>query len=148
LENKLNLLGVIKRGSANIGKVNRPNNNDCWNVALALACNETYEAIRKRFIKKASKNGGLYSYHYNSYLKKKNYKPYKTTCKTINKLADDTQHTPYEYVVSVKGHVVYVRHGIIYDSFKSDLHRIVTVYRRKISKRRKSIYQFFTKEVK
>lgn len=123
--------------------VSRPNNNDCWNVALALGCNLPYDKVRKDFEKRGwiCRKGGAYTRPIINYLEEHNYERYKTPCKTLKSLAEDTKFTNYEYVVIVSAHVVYIVKGKIYDSNKSVLKRIEYVGRRKISSRRKYIHE-------
>lgn len=125
---------------SNIVKVTRPNKNDCWNIALALALNLDYEVVRKKMKSKMNKDLSVYARLIESELIKGGYEIFENSYKTIKNLAEDTQFTNYEYVVDVRQHVVYVRYGIIYDSFKSDLRHINSVYKRRISSRRTPIH--------
>ena len=132
---------IIKKiGSNTI--VNRHNNNDCWNVALSFACNLDYEKVRKDFNKYISRNGAMNNYRIKQYALKHGYVVENTHTKTIKTFLDDTKYTNYEYLVGVRGHIVYVRHGIVYDNDLKNLKRIDKVLKRKISKRRKCIYDF------
>lgn len=128
--------------------VNRLETNDCWNIALALGLNLPYETVRRRM----KKDGGIVSTGcckwrtQKIYAKLYGYDDYKTDTKTLRSLADDTKFTDYEYIATSRYHEVYIRYGIIYDSNGQDLIRLRGVIRRKISKRRKSIYEFLSKE--
>ena len=144
-----------KVGSNLLGKtvdknviVKRPNNNDCWNVALALGCNKTYEDVRKWFIKRDgfTLGGGKMSI-IKQYLNQYGYVRIYDRYKTLQSLASDTEFTNYEYLMVSRNHMVYIRHGVIYDSNLKNLIRCSQVYKRKISSRRKSLYDF-TKEVR
>jgi hypothetical protein len=130
----------------NIGEVKRFNNNDCWNIALALALNVSYETVRRYMSRKnyINSTGWVYGFRlYNCLVVRGKYHELSNHgYKTPRALAYDTEFTDYEYVVSTRGHIVYIRKGVIYDSYKSDLQRIIKVYRRKISKRRKPIHKF------
>jgi len=131
----------------NTVSVDRPNDNDCWNVALAFGLNLKYETVRKRMKKDngITRTGSCWWSVQTRYMKEFGYERYNSDCKTIRSLADDTQHTEYEYVATSNTHEVYIRYGVIYDSNFQDLIRISDVFRRKISKRRKPIYKLIEK---
>lgn len=120
---------------------NRPNRNDCWNVALALGCNESYEKVRKNLGSLILRGGGTYSKHTIPYMKERGYETIENHgYKTPLSMARDTKSTSYEYLVYTTGHLIYMRHGKIYDSFSSERKRIAKVLRRKISKKRIPIH--------
>ena len=142
----IELLGASqKRARENQVIVERPENNDCWNVAMALACNLPYERIRlhaKKAHKIARQGGGNHRWQI-SYLEDKGYERYKTPCKTLKTFLSDTEHTNYEYIVSSKSHTVYCRKGKVFDSNRAECIHIYYVMRRKISVRRKSIHGIY-----
>jgi len=144
-----NLLGkTVQVSKVQRNVVKRPNKNDCWNVALAFACNLEYETVRNSFKKRGliHRGGAVSKWFTREYLENHGYKQVHLGYKSVRTMADDTKYTNYEYVVSVRGHVLYVRYGVVYDT-ESDLNRIKAIYRRKISSRRKSKYDFVPKEV-
>ena len=76
-------------------------------------------------ISNMSSQGGMPAFHSRKYLEKHGYETITDHgYKTPLSMARDTEHTNYEYVVSTTGHIVYIRHGKIYDSFESDRKRI------------------------
>lgn len=127
--------------------VKRYNKNDCWNVALALGLNYSYDQVRKMLNKYINPNGSMRGFYSQQLLVKHGYIEVYTELKTAKSFIEDTKYTNYEYIIATTGHMVYVRYGILYDAYKSDLQRIRWVFKRKISSKRKSKYDFISKEV-
>jgi len=121
--------------------------NDCWNIALALAVNKPYDTVRKQITKLngVAKCGAGKMRVLSSYALNHGYENYNKGHKTVRALLNDTQFTEYEYLACSVNHVVYARYGVVYDSINADLIRLVSVFRRKINKRRKPLYNLVPK---
>lgn len=138
IDDKFEIVG----SNGKLASVKRPYKNDCWNVALALATNLPYEKIRKKVSNYINPDGSIKNFFIFPILEQNGYERVKADYKTIRTMSEDTKYASYEYVVSVSGHIVYLRKGIIYDSFDSSLRRVRNVYRRKINSRRKPIHKY------
>lgn len=116
----------------------RPNNNDCWNMALMFALKESYQSVRNRHKHHMSLGGGLMGMYSKTDLLKNGYELIKdwnnkSEYKTLRSIANNAPKK-YEYVASVRGHIVYIKNGQIYDNFDSSLRRVKLIYRRLIQK--------------
>ena len=116
--------------------VKRPNNNDCWNVAYSLATDKSYSQVRKELVEKIKPRGTIAWESGIDYLKEHGYELNERLakqCRTPLTLARETSHMDKEFVVDVRGHVLYIRNGVVHDSPQALRKHIKRVWERRIS---------------